>query len=104
MNVCAHLLPGFSRSEDADDGHVGLFGGLGEVRVPPQLGIVSGWGGLVVVDAVESDTEYVHQMPIVDGVHLVHGVPCFHLDHLIPGVYHGGLVGSPRRTTERGGK
>jgi hypothetical protein len=57
MDVSAHLLPGLSRSEYADDRHFRLFGSLLEMGVFSQLGVISGWRGLIVVDAVQSDAE-----------------------------------------------
>lgn len=60
MDVGAHLLPGLGRPKHADDGDFGLLGRLRETSIFAQLGVISGWRGLVVVDAVESDPEHVH--------------------------------------------
>jgi hypothetical protein len=60
MDVGAHLLPGLGRPEHADDGYLGLLLSLLEMGIFAQLGVISRWRGLVVVDAVQSDAEQVH--------------------------------------------
>jgi hypothetical protein len=79
MDVGAHLLSGLGRPKHADDGDFGLLRGLRKMSIFAQLGVISGWRGLVVVDAVEPDPKHVHFDDVV-------------------------VVESRRRTTERESK
>ena len=60
MYVSAHLLSRLGRSKNADDRDSGQFRSFGKMRVLAQLGVISGWCGLVVIDAVQADTKDIH--------------------------------------------
>ena len=61
MNVSADLLAGLGRAKDPNNGYFGtdtLFFGI---VIERDLGVESRRRGLVVVDAIESDTKRVHR-------------------------------------------
>jgi hypothetical protein len=66
MDVSAHFLSRLSRSKDADDGHFGLLFSLQEMRVFAELGVISSWCGLILVDAVQPQAKHVHLDAIVE--------------------------------------
>lgn len=57
MDVSAHFLSRFSRPEHADHRDFGPLRSVQEVRVFAQLGVISGWRGLILVDAVQPQAE-----------------------------------------------
>jgi len=64
VNVGAYFLARLGRAKHANDGHPRLLPCLGGPEVIAKLGVVVRGSGLVVVDAVESNPEYIH----VDGL------------------------------------
>ena len=60
MDMRAHLLAGLGRSEDTDDRDLGRWIWLSVFMV--KLRIEFRRGGLVVIDAVETDLELFHRL------------------------------------------
>ena len=60
MDVSTHFLTSFCRSEDPNDRKLWFLMDLREAYIVPKLGVIFGRGGLVMVYAIESHTEDVH--------------------------------------------
>ena len=58
MNMSADLLASLSGSENANDGYSGCISTLRRLGRPVELRIKGSWSGLVVVDAVQSEAEW----------------------------------------------
>ena len=60
MDMRANLLTSLCGSEDSDDGNFGLLGDLRGLDIVSEDRIELGWSRLVIVNAVQPDTEKIH--------------------------------------------
>jgi len=64
MNVGADFLAGLGRAKNTNDRHLRFFPELGRAEIIAKLRIVFRGVGLVLIDAVQSNPEYIH----IDGL------------------------------------